>query len=117
MINRPALKTVEDAAAELNVPKASLRSAAEGLGLLIYMGRAVRIDPNNYEELIQGCQGNPQGRASISEKTLASTSFATPDIQTNQQVQATVAKLKKRSQATSPAKVLSLAPVARIVSK
>lgn len=116
-MQRPSLKTIKEAACELNVPKASLRSAAESLGLLVYMGRAVRIDPNTYEELIKGCQGNPQARASMSDQIPASTLSGTPDALTNQQVLATANRLKKRLPATSQAKALSLAPVVQIKSR
>jgi hypothetical protein len=117
MANRPALKKIEEAASDLGVPKGSLRTAAEQHGLLVYIGRAVRIDPNDYQELINVCRGKPQGRASISAKTLECGSSATLATPTVQQAHATAAMLKKGLRDTSPVKVSSPAPVARIGSK
>lgn len=51
---KPNLAKIHEAAEELGVPKGSLRMAADRLGLLVRMGRAVRIDRNSYEELIKG---------------------------------------------------------------
>lgn len=113
---RPLLK-VEEAAKELGVPKAGLRTAAEKLGLLIYMGRSPRIDPNNYEELIKGCQGKPLEQGSTCEKTRASSSSETPDTPTNQQAREIAAMLKKGLRPTSPAKAPSQAHVHRIDSQ
>ena len=49
----PRLLTIDEAAAELGVRPGSLRGAAERFGLLVKMGRSVRIDPNDISELIQ----------------------------------------------------------------
>ena len=43
----PRLLTLDEAAETLGVPAASLRGAAERLGFLIRMGRAIRIHPND----------------------------------------------------------------------
>lgn len=58
---RPSLATLEEAAKELGVPKGSLRAAAEEHGYLVRMGRAVRIDRNDFEALVQKCK--EQGRS------------------------------------------------------
>ena len=42
----PRLFTLDEAATQLGVPRASLRVAAEEYGFLVRMGRAVRIDPD-----------------------------------------------------------------------
>lgn len=114
---RRKLLKVEEAALELGVSKMGLRKAAENLGLLIYMGRSPRIDPNNYEELIKGCQGKPPEQGSTYEKTRASTSSETPDTPINQQARETAAMLKKGLLPTSQAKGQSAAPVHRIGSQ
>ncbi|MFN3145287.1 MAG: helix-turn-helix domain-containing protein [Paracoccaceae bacterium] len=92
---QPLLK-IEEAARRLGVPKASLRTAAEKHGLLVRMGRAVRIDPNDIERLIEKCRDKPQGRASTGEKTRAFGSSETPDDLTVQRARATAARLKGR---------------------
>ena len=51
------LRTIEQAASELGVPVASLRCAAEAHGITVRMGRAIRINPADYGELIRLCQG------------------------------------------------------------
>lgn len=47
------LLTIDEAADELGVPRAAMRAAAERYGLLVRMGRAVRIDPNDLGELVK----------------------------------------------------------------
>lgn len=61
---RPSLATLEEAAQELGVPKGSLRSAAEEHGYLVRMGRAVRIDRNDFEALVEKCKEPAQANAS-----------------------------------------------------
>ena len=56
----PRLLTIKAAAEELGIPPGSLRTAAEAHGLLVRMGRALRIDPETLPELIELCRGNPQ---------------------------------------------------------
>lgn len=65
MVSR--LLTFDEAAAALNVPVGSLRSAADEHGLTIRMGRAVRLDPNSLEELIDLCRVEPKARPSTGE--------------------------------------------------
>lgn len=89
------LLTLDEAARQLGVPKGSLKSAAERHGLLVRMGRAVRIDPNTIEELFEKCRENPKVPASIGERTSRSGSFVTPDAQTYQPALATAAMLKR----------------------
>jgi excisionase family DNA binding protein len=91
------LLTVEEAANMLGVPKGSLQTAAANHGLLVRMGRAVRIDPDTLEDLIHKCREKPQERDSTGAKTRESGSFAIPDAPTNQRAQATAEMLKKPS--------------------
>lgn len=116
MANRPALVKTEEAARALNVPKAALVAAARRLGLLIYMGRSPRIDPNDYEELIKGCRVKPQEQGSISAPTTGFGSSGTRVVPTDQQARETAAMLKRPSLHTSQARALSPAPVTRIGS-
>ncbi|MBY6056348.1 hypothetical protein [Leisingera daeponensis] len=61
---RPSLTTFEEAAQELGVPKGSLRTAATEHGYLVRMGRAVRIDRNDFEALVEKCKEPAQANAS-----------------------------------------------------
>lgn len=96
---RPLL-TIEQAARELNVPQASLKSAAQTHGMLIRMGRAVRIDPNTLPELIKRCQEKPKDRASTGVEINKSGSSEIQDGQTFRRAQATAEILKKGSRRT-----------------
>ena len=94
------LLTVEEAARALGVPKGSLQTAAANHGLLVRMGRAVRIDPDSLEDLIAKCREKPPEPAFTGEPISKSGSSATPDAPTNRQAQATVAMLKNYSRRT-----------------
>jgi hypothetical protein len=98
---RPDLVKVEVAAEELGVPKSALRAAAQRLGKLVMMGRAVRIDRNSYEEIVKGCQGNPQEQGSISAPIMASSTSVIPAAQTVQPALEAARMLKGRSRPTS----------------
>ena len=78
MANRPDLVSIEVAAAELGVPKQGLRAAAARAGMLIYIGRAIRIDRNTYGELIEACRAKPQEQGSTNARIPGSSSSATP---------------------------------------
>ena len=117
MANRPALVSIKDAAKDLGVPKAGLFSSAKRLGLLIYIGRSPRIDPNSYEELIQGCRVKPQVQDSISAPIMGFGSSGTRVAQTDQQARETAAMLKRPSRLTSAERAGSQAPVTRIGSQ
>jgi len=98
------LLSIPEAAAELGVPPGSLRTAAEKHGLVVRMGRAIRIDQHDFEELIRKCQGDPKERdftiAAIKPTTLSGT-----ETDSYLRARATAAKLKRRSRGTSPKKV------------
>ena len=93
------LLKIDDAAAELGVPSRSLRAAAEKHGMLVRMGRAIRIDPKNIQELIRLCQENPQERDSTNAATESSRSATVPD--SSQRALEIAEKLKRRSPAFS----------------
>ena len=59
--NMPRLLKIDEAAAELGVPTASLETAARMHGFVVYMGRARRIDPKTLPELIEKCRDMPRG--------------------------------------------------------
>lgn len=103
------LLTVDQAAAQLNIPVRSLRRAAEEHGLLVRMGRAVRIDPETMPELIQKCRNAPKVRASTGTPQKASGSFETLADQKLQQAQQTAQMLKSNSPSISQKKTGQLA--------
>ena len=110
---RPLL-TLAAAAAELDVPLASLRTAAARHGLLVRMGRAIRIDPETLPELVEKCRGKPQDPVSTSIVNAGSITSATVD-DSLAQARATAAKLTRPSRDTSPKKTdPRVAPLHRI---
>lgn len=50
------LLTIEHASKLLNVPKGSLRSAAEEHGFLVRIGRAIRLDESQLGDLVEKCK-------------------------------------------------------------
>ncbi len=97
---RPSLVTIAQAAADLGVPMGSLRTAAEQHGYLIHMGRAVRIDPSCYKELIHKCRVKPQEQGSINAPTPAFSTSATLASGTDQQALEAAMRLKRLSRPT-----------------
>ena len=108
------LLRIEEAAAELGVPQGSLEGAAKRHGLLVKMGRAVRIDPNDLPELIKRCQDQPKDRVSTAAVTPDSGSFVTPDVGSAQRALETAERLKERSRSTSRKRTGQPAPLRRI---
>ena len=98
----PRLLTIAKAAAELGVPQGSLVAAARKHGLIVKMGRARRIDPNDFPELIKQCQDQPQDHGCIAAKTAAVTTLsATPEAESSRRALAAAKKLKKLLPGTS----------------
>lgn len=103
------LLTIEQAAADHNIPAKALRRAAEQHGLLVRFGRAVRIDPETMPELIQKCRNAPKARVSTGTTQRASGSYETLADQKQQQAQQTAQMLKGNSRSTSPKGTAQLA--------
>ena len=97
---RPRLLTLDEAAETPGVRVASLRGAAERHGYLIRMDRAVRIDPNDIEEIVNRCRDHPQEHASAAARTRASSSSATAT-GTSAQANEIAEKLIRHSPVTS----------------
>ena len=95
------LLTVEEAAAELGVPPGSIRTAARRHGLLVKMGRAVRIDPSTLPELIERCRDKPKDPDCTATSTACGPSAMTAE-SSSQQALEVAAKLKARSRRSSP---------------
>lgn len=56
------LLTIEQAAKLLNVPKGSLRTAAEEHGFIVRIGRAIRLDESQLGDLVERCKEPPKTR-------------------------------------------------------
>ena len=95
------LLTIDEAAAALGVPVASLRTAAEQHGFLIRMGRAIRIDPDTLPELCEKCRDHPRPPESIAG-AIPDTGSSATKADSIQLARETSAKLKQRSKGTSP---------------
>ena len=109
------LLTIEEAATELGVPKGSLTTAARTHGLLVKIGRAMRLDPNDIPELIKLCQDKPKEPVSTNAATAAATtSSAIPEVEKSQQALEIAEKLKRHSPGTSPRNTDQVDPLHRI---
>ena len=95
------LLTIDEAAQALGVPAGSLRTAARTHGFLIRMGRAIRIDPSDLQELIRSCQDSRKDPDSTATSTRSGVS-ATMGGNSSQRALETAAKLKLLSRDTSP---------------
>ena len=97
------LLTLDEAAERVGVPKRGLRIEAERRGLLVKIGRAVRIDPNDLEELVKKCRVKPQEQdctAAPTSAALEPTKSATADDASTRAL-ATADRLRKLSRDTS----------------
>ena len=100
----PDLMTLDQAAKELGVPKGSLKTAAQEHGFIVRMGRAIRIDKNDFPKLVKACRDQAKAPASTSSNTGRTGISATPEGPTSQRAAQAAKKLKKRSRPTSPQK-------------
>ncbi|MFG6566719.1 hypothetical protein ACGYLA_03035 [Sulfitobacter sp. 1A13679] len=104
---------IEEVAAELGVPKASLRTAAETHGFLVRMGRAIRLERDRLPELLKKCRDQPKEQGSTNTSTRPTGTSSTPASPGGQRAAQAAAKLKKPSQRISQpegAKVLPMSP-------
>jgi hypothetical protein len=104
---------IEDAATELGVPPASLRTAAEAHGYLVRMGRAIRLERDRLPELLMKCRDHPKEQGSTNSPTAITGISATQASQTVQRAAQAAAKLKKRLGPTSPPKAAQVLPMSR----
>ena len=107
------LLTIDEAAAELGVPPGSVRTAAREHGLLVKMGRAVRIDPDDIPELIRSCRDQRRDPDSTAAPIAGTTSFET-ETDSCALAHETAEKLKRLSRGTSPRRAGNPARVHRI---
>lgn len=61
----PRLLKISEAAELLGVPQLSLKRVAESYGMTIHIGRAIRLHPNDLEELVRKCRDEQKDLASI----------------------------------------------------
>lgn len=94
------LLTFEDAARQMGLPVASLRSAADRHGITIRMGRAVRIHPDDLGRLIDLCRVDPKAPACTGGQTDRPSKSETTTTG-HRPAQAAALRLKARSRNTS----------------
>ena len=92
---------IDEIAAELGVPKASLRTAAEQHGFLVRMGRAIRIERDRLPELLKKCRNQPKEQGSTSLNTASTGTSETQDSPIAQRAAQAALRLKKPSPRTS----------------
>ncbi|WP_244918424.1 hypothetical protein [Phaeobacter gallaeciensis] len=109
----PQLLTIDAAAAELGVPKGSLKTAAQEHGFLIKMGRATRIDRNDFPKLVKACQDQARAPACTNSNTGRTGTSETAEDQTSQRAAQAAQMLKKRSPPTSQPRGGKVLPMSR----
>jgi hypothetical protein len=100
------LLAIDEVAASLGVPRESLRRMADKHGKTIVIGRAVRLHPDDIEELVSLCRVPPKVPVSTSSNETDAPRFGSSKTRVtsgSRQALATAAKLKRPSQNTSPA--------------
>ena len=107
------LCTIEDAAQEIGVPVASLKTAAREHGYLVQMGRATRLERDRLKELARKCRVQPKEQGSTNSSTGLTGTSGTPVAPTAQRAAQAVKKLKNPSARTSPQKGAQVLPMSR----
>jgi hypothetical protein len=103
---------IPEAADMLGVPAESLRRAADHHGKTIVIGRAVRLHPDDIEELIKLCRVPPKVPASTSEPAKAARPSGSSSTKgpSSQMARQTAQALKDRSRNISPEKAAQVVP-------
>lgn len=106
-MNTPVLWTIREAAQRLGVPESSLRKVADDFGKTIYIGRAVRLHPDDLPEIIDLCRAEPKAPACIGEreKTLRPSGKLGTEASESRPARTAAAKLKRNSRNTSTANI------------
>jgi hypothetical protein len=104
---------LEEVAAELGVPKASLRTAAENHGFLVRIGRAIRLERDRLPELLKKCRDQPKEQGSTNSSTARIGTSETRGNPTAQRAAQAASKLKKPSPRTSPREGGKVLPMSR----
>lgn len=108
-----ALCRIDEAADELGVPKASLRTAAENHGFIVRMGRAIRLERERLPELLKKCRDQPKEQGSTNSSTARTGTSGTLGNPTAQRAAQAASKLKKPSARTSPPKGGQVLPMSQ----
>ncbi|WP_235958229.1 helix-turn-helix domain-containing protein [Salipiger sp. PrR003] len=110
------LLPIPEAADMLGVPPGSLRTAADKHGKTIRMGRAVRLHPDDLEELCKLCRDDPKAPAFTGEKDQAEPhtgKSGTPEMSGSRRALTAAQKLKKLSKTTSTVSSAQVVPLGR----
>lgn len=109
------LLRIEEAAEKIGMPKQAVRNEAERHGLLIRMGRNLRLHPDDLEELVNLCRVVPKARASTGEreKTAPTSGRSATEAPAFRPAQTAAAKLKAHSRSTSKGSTAPVVPLAR----
>ena len=110
------LLRMEEAAERLGVPVASLRTVADTHGKTIRMGRAVRLHPDDIEELVSLCRVEPKDRAYTGASAKTGRPSGKSETQASSQsrpARTAATMLKNNSQNTLPGKTAQVAPFPR----
>lgn len=104
---------IDEVAEEWDVPKASLRTAAERHGFLVRMGRTLRLERDRLPELLKKCRDQPKEQDSTNSNTGRTGTSETRGNPTAQRASQAASKLKKPSERTSPPKGGQVLPMSR----
>ena len=102
---------IEEAAAEIGVPSASLRTAAENHGFIVRMGRAIRLERDRLPELLKKCRDHPKGQGSTNSNTDRTGISETKAKPTVQRAALAASRLKKPLAHTSQPKGAQVLPM------
>lgn len=100
----PPLCSIQQAAATLGVPKASLRNAAETHGFIVRMGRAVLLESERLPDLVKKCRDQPKEQDSTNSNIVRTGTSETQANPTAARAARAATMLKKHSQHTSQQK-------------
>lgn len=109
------LLTIDEVAAEANVPKEALRKAADEHGKTMRIGRAVRLHPEDIEELFSLCRVQPSRHASTGakEKTPRASGKSATGQPASRPAQTAAQRLKDSSRRTSKENIVPMDRPAR----
>jgi hypothetical protein len=109
-----ALLAIPDVAKMWNVSPSAVKDAAERAGLLVRIGRAVKIYEDDLERLVRTCQGQAKAHdytGASQPKPAQDNGLSSTARQSAKQAAQTVGKLTKRLQTTSIQEASNVTPL------